>query len=152
GTIHVPAGVSSFHMTFPTVDDSVVETDETLRVLIGSKEATATISDNDALLVQSVTGSATMEGNYARVTVTLNHPASGSSDWTLQFDNSTAESADYNLNGMYVDSATNNGDGTVTVPSDTTEFVVWVPIVNDLIDESDGETFTLTVNGVGGSD
>ncbi|MFM4995377.1 retention module-containing protein [Aeromonas sanarellii] len=47
GKITVPAGVSGFTVTIPTVNDRLVETNETLSVTIGGQSGTGTIVDND---------------------------------------------------------------------------------------------------------
>uniref|UniRef100_UPI003D1A9E4B type I secretion C-terminal target domain-containing protein n=1 Tax=Aeromonas veronii TaxID=654 RepID=UPI003D1A9E4B len=47
GKITVPAGVSDFTVTIPTVNDRLVETNETLSVTIGGQSGTGTIVDND---------------------------------------------------------------------------------------------------------
>ncbi|WP_429106152.1 VCBS domain-containing protein, partial [Aeromonas allosaccharophila] len=47
GKITVPAGVSGFTVTIPTVNDRLVETNETLSVTIGGQSGTGTILDND---------------------------------------------------------------------------------------------------------
>uniref|UniRef100_UPI0012F81D99 VCBS domain-containing protein n=1 Tax=Aeromonas tecta TaxID=324617 RepID=UPI0012F81D99 len=47
GKITVPAGVSGFTVTIPTLDDRLVETTETLTVTIGGQNGTGTITDND---------------------------------------------------------------------------------------------------------
>ncbi|WP_336915720.1 hypothetical protein, partial [Vibrio cholerae] len=47
GKITVPAGVTEFTVTVPTVDDTVDELDETLKLTVGGKEAIGTIVDND---------------------------------------------------------------------------------------------------------
>ncbi|WP_310598296.1 VCBS domain-containing protein, partial [Aeromonas aquatica] len=47
GKITVPAGVSGFTVTIPTVDDRLVEANETLSVTIGGQTGTGTIVDND---------------------------------------------------------------------------------------------------------
>ncbi|MGT3765396.1 cadherin domain-containing protein [Vibrio cholerae] len=46
-SVLVPAGVTSFTVTVPTVDDSVDEADETLKLTVGGQDATGTIVDND---------------------------------------------------------------------------------------------------------
>ncbi|MGL6419801.1 VWA domain-containing protein, partial [Aeromonas allosaccharophila] len=46
-SVSVPAGVTSFTVTVPTVNDRLVETNETLQVTVGDKSATGTIIDND---------------------------------------------------------------------------------------------------------
>ncbi|EKP0280430.1 type I secretion C-terminal target domain-containing protein [Aeromonas bestiarum] len=47
GKITVPAGVSGFTVTIPTVNDRLVEANETLSVTIGGQSGTGTIVDND---------------------------------------------------------------------------------------------------------
>ncbi|WP_324042237.1 retention module-containing protein [Aeromonas caviae] len=47
GKITVPAGVTDFTVTIPTVNDRLVETNETLSVTIGGQSGTGTIVDND---------------------------------------------------------------------------------------------------------
>ena len=47
GKITVPAGVTSFTVTVPTINDTVDEADETLKLAVGGKDATGTIVDND---------------------------------------------------------------------------------------------------------
>ena len=42
----MPAGVSSFTVTVPTINDTVDEADETLKLAVGGKDATGTIVDN----------------------------------------------------------------------------------------------------------
>ncbi|MFM5054642.1 VCBS domain-containing protein, partial [Aeromonas veronii] len=46
-SVIVPAGVTSFTVTVPTVNDRLVETNETLQVTVGDKSGTGTIIDND---------------------------------------------------------------------------------------------------------
>ncbi|WP_326489992.1 type I secretion C-terminal target domain-containing protein [Aeromonas allosaccharophila] len=47
GKITVPAGVSSFTVIIPTVDDRRAESNETLKVAVGDQNGTGTIIDND---------------------------------------------------------------------------------------------------------
>ena len=47
GKITVPVGVTDFTVTIPTVNDRLVETNETLSVTIGGQSGTGTIVDND---------------------------------------------------------------------------------------------------------
>ncbi|MFQ2154640.1 type I secretion C-terminal target domain-containing protein, partial [Aeromonas sanarellii] len=47
GKITVPAGVSGFTVTIPTVNDRLVEANETLSLTIGGQSGTGTILDND---------------------------------------------------------------------------------------------------------
>ncbi|MCE9969730.1 type I secretion C-terminal target domain-containing protein [Aeromonas salmonicida] len=47
GKVTVPAGVSGFTVTLPTVNDRLVEATETLTVTVGGQNGTGTIIDND---------------------------------------------------------------------------------------------------------
>ncbi|WDF95418.1 VCBS domain-containing protein [Aeromonas dhakensis] len=47
GKITVPAGVSGFTVTIPTVDDRLVEANETVTVTVGGQNGIGTIIDND---------------------------------------------------------------------------------------------------------
>ncbi|TFF70103.1 type I secretion C-terminal target domain-containing protein, partial [Aeromonas taiwanensis] len=47
GKITVPAGVSGFTVTIPTVDDRLAEATEMLTVTVGGQSGTGTITDND---------------------------------------------------------------------------------------------------------
>jgi hypothetical protein len=46
-SVLVPAGISSFTISVPTVDDNEVENDETFTINLASETATGTITDND---------------------------------------------------------------------------------------------------------
>ncbi|TXY39049.1 VWA domain-containing protein [Vibrio cholerae] len=58
GKITVPAGVTEFTVTVPTVDDTVDELDETLKLTVGGKEVIGTIVDNDAPPTVSISSKA----------------------------------------------------------------------------------------------
>ena len=47
GTVTVPAGVTSFSVTLPTVDDALVEPTETVPLTVGGVTGTGSILDND---------------------------------------------------------------------------------------------------------
>ncbi len=58
-SVIVPAGVSSFTVSVPTINDTVDEADETLKLAVGGKDATGTIVDNDAApIFQDITNGA----------------------------------------------------------------------------------------------
>ncbi|WP_275895380.1 VWA domain-containing protein [Vibrio cholerae] len=58
GKITVPVGVTEFTVTVPTVNDTVDELDETLKLTVGGKDATGTIVDNDAPPTVSISSKA----------------------------------------------------------------------------------------------
>ena len=47
GTVKVPAGVTSFSVSVPTLDDAIAEASEIFSLTVGGQQGTATISDND---------------------------------------------------------------------------------------------------------
>ena len=47
GTVKVPAGVTSFTVSVPTIDDSIAESSEIFTLTVGGQQGTATISDNN---------------------------------------------------------------------------------------------------------
>jgi len=49
GKLTVPVGVSSFSVVIATTDDSIIESSETLQIVVGGQSATGTIADNDAV-------------------------------------------------------------------------------------------------------
>ena len=74
GTITVPAGVTSFTVTVPTIDDTTDEPNETVPLTIGGVTGTGTIIDNDeppVLKIISVSDASAIEGNTLIHTVTL---------------------------------------------------------------------------------
>ena len=69
GTISVPAGVSSFSITVPTIDDQSVESSETVILSLGAKTATGNILDNDAnFSVLSFTPTTAKSGETVTIT------------------------------------------------------------------------------------
>ncbi|MFD0912287.1 retention module-containing protein, partial [Methylophilus luteus] len=158
GTITVPAGVTSFTVTVPTVDDAFVELDETLPLKVGDTVGVGIIQDNDLATVVKVdpvnptTGSdSVVEGKDLTYTVTLsattNKPTTF--DFKLSAPGDTASTADYSApkfsNGVTYDALT----GKITVPAGVSSFAVTVPTVDDTIVEPN-ETLTLTVSDKSG--
>ncbi|WP_305089250.1 Calx-beta domain-containing protein, partial [Massilia sp. YIM B04103] len=54
GIIVVPAGVASFTITVPTSDDALIESTESLTLIVGGVAASGSITDNDSQSVSSV--------------------------------------------------------------------------------------------------
>ena len=52
--IVVPAGIKSFELRVPTFDDLIIEGPEYLSLLIGDKQASARLDDNDFVKVESI--------------------------------------------------------------------------------------------------
>jgi hypothetical protein len=161
GVVVVPAGVGSFKVTVATVDDSIIESAETLVLTVGGKSANGTVTDNDSQSVTTVlaedaahTGAApvdasVVEGSALLVTVALNTASPAPVEYAVSVGGS-AGAADI---GSFVFSggvAWKNGDpasGIVVVPSGVTSFTVRVPTVDDAAVEQT-ESLTLTVGGV----
>ncbi|WP_407333417.1 beta strand repeat-containing protein [Enterovibrio sp. 27052020O] len=159
GLVSVPAGVTSFTVTVPTVSDAIDEADETFTLNVGGQTGTATIIDDDpAPTVTAVSnavdsgGAAVDEAEGAIFTVTLSNPSAFSVDFALVLANGTATLTDDYTNAMvFSDGVTySSGTGLVSVPAGVTSFTVTVPTVSDAIDEAD-ETFTLNVGGQTGT-
>jgi hypothetical protein len=160
GTVVVPAGVGSFKLTLPTVDDALIENGETAVLTVGGVAATGTIVDNDSQAVASVlaedaahTGanpvdSAVVEGASLLYTVLLN----AASPYPVEHTLAVAGSAGAGDVGAFVFSdgvAWKNGDagtGIIVVPAGVASFTVTVPTIDDTNVES-AETLVLTVGG-----
>ncbi|WP_285663045.1 Ig-like domain-containing protein, partial [Phytopseudomonas straminea] len=162
GTVTVPAGVSSFTVTVPTINDSVFEPTESFSLTVGGKTGTATIFDNDAApAINAVsaavdsTGGQVDEGDNAVFTVNLNNASSTPTTFSLALNAGTA-TAGSDYNGTLTNQSFSNGvtynaaNGTVTVPAGVTSFTVTVPTINDTVFEPT-ETFSLTVGGKTGT-
>ncbi|WP_373973954.1 Ig-like domain-containing protein [Chitinibacter sp. SCUT-21] len=163
GKITVPAGVTSFSVTLPTVDDTLVESGETVPLNIGGISATGNIVDNDTqgiTIVGAGNGTGTgdtvvFEGSAAVFTVKLD--AAASSDTTVKLSLTTAGGAGQASAGDVGALEYFNGsswtpvvNGQVTIPAGSTSVQVRVPTTVDSVFEG-AENFTLnaTVTGVG---
>ncbi|SHK95974.1 beta strand repeat-containing protein, partial [Phytopseudomonas punonensis] len=162
GTVTVPAGVTSFTVTVPTINDTVSEPTETFSLTVGGKTGTATLIDNDAApTVGSVssavdnTGGQVDEGDNAVFTVNLTNASSTPTTFSLALNAGTA-TAGSDYNGTLTNQSFSNGvtynttTGQVTVPAGVTSFTVTVPTINDTVSEPT-ETFSLTVGGQTGT-
>ncbi|AEF23225.1 Ig-like domain-containing protein [Pseudomonas fulva] len=162
GTVTVPAGVSSFTVTVPTINDTISESTETFSLTVGGKSGTATIIDNDGVPTVSAvssavdsTGGQVDEGDNAVFTVNLTNAGSTPTTFSLSLNAGTA-TAGSDYNGTLTSQSFSNGvtynaaNGTVTVPAGVTSFTVTVPTINDTVAEPT-ETFSLTVGGKTGT-
>ena len=151
GTITVPAGVSSFTVTYPTIDDNIDESDETYKLTIGGQSGTGTIIDNDSPAVLSVGNASAEEGEDLVHTVKVTESVFDQTYTFVQTDNTATSGIDYTTppgfsNGVVYDSTA----GTIRVPAGVTSFTVTYPTIDDSIDEPD-ETYTLTIGGQTGT-
>nr|WP_322112808.1 type I secretion C-terminal target domain-containing protein [Aeromonas veronii] len=78
-SVSVPAGVTSFTVTVPTVNDRLVETNETLQVTVGDRSGTGTIVDNDlsVRLGNGLVDEDGLSGGNAHLPEPVGMPASG---------------------------------------------------------------------------
>ncbi|MFM4982104.1 type I secretion C-terminal target domain-containing protein [Aeromonas veronii] len=140
-------------MTVPTVNDSVDEADETLKLAVGGKDAIGTIVDNDALpTIKEVAvnneGAKAEEGQDLTFKVTLSAASEQATSHSFSLAGVTAGEGDFNRAGVtFSNNVTYDAStGKITVPAGVTEFTVTVPTVNDSVDEAD-ETLKLAVGG-----
>ncbi|WDL84811.1 hypothetical protein IU367_17285 [Aeromonas bestiarum] len=153
GKITVPAGVTGFTVTVPTVNDTVDELDETLKVTVGGKDATGTIVDNDAVptikdVAVSNADAKADEGQDLTLQVTLSNGSDRATSYDFKLEGISAAEGDFNRAGVtFSDGVTYDAaTGKITVPAGVTGFTVTVPTVNDTVDELD-ETLKVTVGG-----
>ncbi|QLI81393.1 retention module-containing protein [Chitinibacter fontanus] len=161
GKITVPAGVTTFSVTLPTVDDKLVESSESVPLNIGGVSATGNIIDNDTqgiTIVGAGNGAGTgdtvvYEGSAAVFTVKLD--AAASSDTTVKLSLTTTGGAGQASAGDVGSLEYFNGsswtpvvNGQVTIPAGSTSVQVRVPTTVDSVFEGP-ENFTLNANVTG---
>jgi hypothetical protein len=146
GNLSVPAGVTSFTVTYPTSADTTDEADETVDLSVGGVAAVGTIVDNDnAPTIQSVTNASVTEGGDLVHTVTLSNASSVATSFAFSLAGNTASAGDFGApsfsNGVTL------AAGNLSVPAGVTSFTVTYTTTPDSAVESD-ETVDLTVGGV----
>ena len=152
-SVIVPAGVSSFTVTVPTINDTVDEADETLKLAVGGKDATGTIVDNDnAPTISGVsvtnTGAKADEGSALNFKVDLSAASEQATSHSFSLAGVTAAEGDFDRSKVtFTNGVTLSADGkSVIVPAGVSSFTVTVPTINDTVDEAD-ETLKLAVGG-----
>ena len=151
GTLTIPAGVSSFTITYPGLGDTVDEVDETYTVTVGGQSGTGTITDDDVITIASVGAATEVEATALVHTVTLSGaPASAVtfSLWPSRCYGSRC-SSDYTVTPTFSAGVTLT-DTTLTIPAGVTSFTITYPGLGDTVDEVD-ETYTVTVGGQSGT-
>ncbi|AXH10801.1 large adhesive protein [Malaciobacter halophilus] len=148
GKITVPAGVTEFTITTPTVDDALKEDTESYEISVGGVDATGTILDNESdIEVSSVTSDTKTEGTDLVHTVKLSGEADSDKEYDFTFNTGTVEAEDIEAfefsNGVTYDAST----GKITVPAGVTEFTITTPTVDDALKE-DTESYEISVGGV----
>lgn len=131
GNITVPTGVSSFTVTYPTLQDTLDEANETISLSVGGVTGTGSITDDDPTPTISINDLTISEsGGTAVFTVSLSAP----SGQTVTVGYSTSEgtatsSSDYT-----------NASGTLNFAAGQTTQTITVAITDDLLTET-SETF-----------
>ena len=150
GTITVPAGVTSFTVTVPTVIDSVYEQSETLPLSVGGVDATGFITDTNVPTVTTVepgtagvTDDSVPEGTDLVYNVSLSNASTTATTFTFSLGGGSASADDYGT-PVFSDGVVLNPNGTITVPAGVTSFTVTVPTVVDSVYEQ-SETLPLSV-------
>ena len=151
GVLTVPAGVSSFTVSYPTIDDALVEPTETVNLTVGGVTGVGSILDNDVLpppTVESVTSESVTEGGTLVHTVTLSGAPSAPLTLTFGLNGDTASTDDFGTPPTFSNGVTLSG-GVLTVPAGVSSFTVSYPTIDDALVEPT-ETVNLTVGGVTG--
>ncbi|MEH0715325.1 tandem-95 repeat protein [Vibrio owensii] len=154
GYLIVPAGVSSFEIIVPTIDDLVVENDETMEVEIGSESGSSTILDNDSTSLSVSNAGDVSEGSDAVFTVSLSNEVQSPVVVNLSpktDGNYTAEDEDLgNMTVTYIDGEGQeqtldvSPSGDVTIPAGVTDITVTITTTQDDVYEG-AESFGLVV-------
>jgi hypothetical protein len=165
GELEVPAGVSSFSATLPTVVDNRIENIEGFTLSIGGKALSGDILDSNEITL-SLTGggevSESIESGAVDFVLGLSNPSDVPLMVTLERIDSTTDIGDFtNTTASY-----NNGsqdieldivNNQIVIPAGVTTVEINVGIVNDDVYERDEdfslkvtETSGLTTNGVAG--
>ena len=156
----VPAGVTGFTITLPTVQDSLYEGNETVPLTVGGATGTGTIVDNETAPALSV-GSTTVseDAGYAVFTVSLSRPSAVTTTVSLALGNGSATggAVDFGaLDGSNLQVSTDGGltwsnASSYSFAPGATSVLVRTPIVNDVIYEPVAESFTLTATTTAGT-
>ena len=164
GIVLVPGNLTSFTVTVPTVDDTLIENTESLVLSVGGVSASGTITDNDSQSVSRIvaedaahTGespldSSVVEGNALRYTVVFNAPSPIATEHTFGIGGS-ASAGDYGAMVFSDGVAWKNADpgsGILLVPANVGSFTISVATVDDTLIEN-AESLALTVGGVSAS-
>ncbi len=145
GTITVPAGVTTFTVTYPTETDALDEGSETTTLTVGGVSGTGTITDPADPTVATVADGTAEEGSPLSQVVTLSAATTQPTIYPFVLADGTATApGDYTNAPTFSDGVVLNGDGTITVPAGVTTFTVTYPTIDDLLDEND-ETYSITV-------
>ncbi len=135
GNLIVPAGVTSFSVTLPTVQDTLNEPTETVPLSLGGVTATGTITDNDPVPTLAINDVSVNEAaGTATFTVTLSAASGQAISVNYATANGTATAGqDYTATS-----------GTLNFAAGQTTQTITVTITNDLVFEG-AETFSVNL-------
>lgn len=154
GLITVPVGVSSFTVRVPTVDDMLVETNETLPLTIGGVTGIGVIVDNDRATITSITagpnGGSVEEGSALIYSVTLSEATNAATTYHFSLGGGTASATDYGTPVFSHGVTFNAATGLISVPAGVSSFTVSVPTVDDTLVEP-SEALPLFIGGKTGT-
>ena len=157
--VSVPAGVKSFTIAVPTIDDSISEpTPETFIFTVGGQAGTGTINDNDGPPTIGHVGDSSgstnnvtvLEGLSSVFTINLSHVGTTATSFALTLSDDTANlTSDYTNALIFSNGVTFDGTN-ISVPAGVASFTVTAPTTNDTSHELT-EIFKLSVGGVEGT-
>ncbi len=149
GQVTVPAGVSEFIVSIPTIDDELIEEHESVVLVVDGLEAVATIIDSDeSSVVTNVSvlhaNDEAIEGEILNFQVSLRDVRNSPTSLSFMVAGSAQQDVDYSplffTNGVAYDASI----GEITVPAGVVEFMVSIPTIEDQIAE-DSESVILYV-------
>lgn len=145
-TITIPAGALSTSFNYPTLDDTLVETDETVTVFIDSvvtgtigdtsSTVIGTLYDNDGIPKIVIKDATAEEGNPLQVTVRLTNTAVDDVTLTTAYLDLETSSTDYDANPQQI-----------TIPAGQLEVVFRIATTDDMLKEGN-ENFTITAGAI----
>lgn len=149
GKITVPAGVKSFDVNMPVINDAVAG-DKSYTLNIGGQTASGEVQDiSSAIQAVNITSEKATEGGSLTHSVNLSGPTLGTETFNVNLSGNTAQGTDFNAitivatppGAVTFDPTT----GVLQLPAGTTSFTIEVPTVQDSAGEID-ETYSLSVN------
>lgn len=158
GLITVPAGVTSFSVTVPTIQNTIFEGTESVPLAIGGITGTGFINDEaDRPTVVTVEVGApgiaddtVPEGTPLTYNVTLSGAAILPLTYPFVLGGGSASADDFDGTNLVFSNGVTLTNGVITVPAGVTTFSVTVPTIqNDVFEGT--ESVPLTIGGVQGT-
>ncbi|MGR5440868.1 VCBS domain-containing protein, partial [Vibrio mediterranei] len=150
GELEVPANVSDFTITLPTIDDNRYEGDEGFTLVVDGQTVTGDIQDNDPITL-SLSGGGEVSEDAGSVPFTLSLSNPSDVDLTVALDRLDVDTDDDDFTtttASYNDGTTNVPlqivNGQITIPAGVTSVNIQVGIQDNDVYEQD-ENFTLKV-------